>query len=188
MNFTKDLVRTILKNPHGFDWSLQGFGMLRTYLAPEIRLHIWDGRFQVSDVTLMHTHPWNFHSLVVAGRVDNIRFLKDESGMGRTMMEQEIQCGVGGGVSADPVGTFLRKCEREMYYEGDTYTQKAHEIHMSLPQEGSVTIIEREFLDDTEHAYVYYERNSEWVSAEPRPAEPWEVGAICGSALLRWFS
>lgn len=187
MNFTKDLVRTILKNPHGFEWSLQGFGMLRTYLDPEIRLHIWGKRFQVEDVTLLHTHPWNFNSLVVAGRVANIRFVKDASSPCMTMMEQEIKCGVGGHVSNDPQAVFLRKGEREVYLAGDEYTQAAHEIHKSIPDDGSVTIIEREFLEDTEHAYVYYHPNAEWVSAEPRPAEPWEVGAICGNALLRWF-
>jgi hypothetical protein len=56
------------------------------------------------------------------------------------------------------------------------------------PNPGTVTIVERRFKADTEHAFVFYPRNEKWVSAEPRPATPEEVITITQIALRRWFN
>ena len=44
-------VRTLLSKPLGFDWSIQGFGMIRLYLSPNLRLHIWNSRGRVKNVS-----------------------------------------------------------------------------------------------------------------------------------------
>src|SRR6266700_4115841 len=36
----KDFVKYTLQNPENHKWSLQGFGMFRVYLSPEVRLHL----------------------------------------------------------------------------------------------------------------------------------------------------
>jgi hypothetical protein len=188
MTYHQVLVKAILEHPGGFDWSLQGFGMLRTYLTPEIRLHVWDSRYKVENVSTLHTHPWHFHSYVVAGYVVNQRFIKgDEWRSPANYREQEILCGPGGHETDKSSNVFLWQGVKERYGEGDSYTQKAHEIHESTPEDGTVTIVRREFLEDADHAFVYIPIGEEWVSAEPRKAKKAEVQDICQYALTAWF-
>lgn len=192
-SLVKPLVKSILEHPEGHEWSLQGFGMLRTYLGSrDLRLHIWDSRFKVEEVSELHTHPWNFHSFVVAGEVENKLFMKVDperaSVRHEPFVEQEILCGEGGHETPNSTMVALRVDKpSRIHKEGDEYSQFAHEIHRSLPADGSVTIIQREFLGDDDHAFVYIPEGDEWISAEPRPATDEEVAAICTDALARWF-
>lgn len=191
VDFVKPLVKAVLVNADRFEWSLQGFGMLRTYLDDErnVRLHVWDHRFRTEAVDSIHTHPWNFHSFVVAGVVHNMRYrryvMRNE--LGQPFREQEILCGPGGHETATSHDVTLVAGDKETYKESDSYSQLAHEIHASDPVPGTVTVIVREFLDDTEHAYVYIPLGQEWVSAEPRRASTAEVQAITQGALKAWF-
>lgn len=187
----KKLVEDLLRNPDRQEWTLQGFGMLRCYLSPEVRLHVWDSRFKAPNVSELHTHPWDFCSLVVAGEVRNHRFVETAegahqgSGQQIPRKRQTIRCGEGGGLVGEPVDVFLAEQPTETFGEGDSYAQMANEIHRSIPEDGTVTIIERRFKADTEHAYVYFQ--GEWGTAEPRPATPDEVETILAGALKRWF-
>ena len=206
-NATKLLVKSILERATNFEWSLQGFGMLRLYLSPEVRLHVWDDRYAVTYVSTMHDHPWDFWSRVIGGKLDNQRYElfsvilpswtppKGQEDQYMHMMMQKIRCGVGGGLvkacmtedEAQPV--VLRKLHREgPWTAADYYHQKAEEIHVSTPARGTVTIVERHFKADTEHARVFWPRGQEWVSAEPRKATQEEIKAITHYSLERWFS
>jgi hypothetical protein len=185
---TKALVKNLLENPHDNEWSIQGLGMLRTYLAPETRLHVWSQVASVEAASKMHTHPWDFESLIVSGRVCdfNCREITQYEGGGTRMRKQTIRCGEGGGLIGEPEDVRISVWPPKAYTEGQTYSHKAEDIHYSVPEEGSVTIIQREFREDTEHAFVYF--NGEWGTAEPRPATDGEIVAVCGSALERWFA
>jgi hypothetical protein len=190
MSHEKLLVKKILEQPELYEWSLQGFGMLRTYLAPEVRLHVWDSRYAVDQVTTLHTHPWHLRSQIVAGELVNVRYelLPEGDTEHDRYVEQEILCGPGGHATDRQSLVQLRPYQPEHYVEGDEYTQEALEIHESQSADGTVTIIERTFLEDTEHAYVYVPKGKEWISAEPRSAKRSEVFDICQHSLARWFS
>ncbi len=186
----QDFVRTILENPMGRDWTLQGFGMLRTYLGDErrVRLHVWDSRFAFEDVSTMHTHPWNFHSTVIAGEVRNLLYSDRRIGKGFAVQgdpyyRQLILCGEGGHEVDEPVPVAIRLESDEVYVAGESYTQHAREIHVSQPSDGAVTLITREFLDDDDHAFVYWPMGQTWVTAEPRPATPEEIFGMTQRAL-----
>lgn len=184
------LIKAILEHPGDFEWSLQGFGMMRLYLAPEVRLHVWDSRYRVDGVTDMHTHPWHFHSEVIAGEVVNTRYCQTTlaDGSGDHYRQKEILCGVGGHETGREQRVALVRDPPEEIIAGQTYTQLAHEIHSSAPADGTVTIITRAFLDDVDHAFVYAREGSDWVSAEPRPATAQEVKEITQRALEIWFA
>jgi hypothetical protein len=183
----KLMVQTILEKPFDREWSLQGFGMLRTYFTDKVRLHIWDSRYAVEDVTTIHDHPWSFASTVVAGEIVNVRY--DEHGLrGEKFNRLKIMCGEGGGPAGEPEVARLWARDPEIYREGSTYHQAWDELHESRPKDGTVSIIERHFTDQSpDIARVFYPLNQEWVSAEPRPATRAEVGAICMDALETWF-
>lgn len=181
------MVKSMLENPGLYSWSLQGFGMLRTYINPELRLHVWDSSMKVEDVSEVHDHPWNFDSLVVSGQLEQNRFDYDGPVRSR-FMRQTIVCGVGGGpVSADPVPVWLSPRETEIYTTGDWYHQEADEIHRSRPVDGTVTVIRRTIPEGkpADLAHVFWQ-GDKWVSAEPRSARPGEIVDIVNNALRRW--
>jgi hypothetical protein len=182
----KALARGILQRAESFDWTLQGLGMLRTYLSKEVRLHVWDDRYAVRGVSTMHTHPWDFESLVVAGVLINKRYRVGDHGL--PYNAQELRCGPGGCLKSSPYLVYLNQAPGvEAYTDGELYTQRADEIHVTKPQRGTVTLIHRRFHEDEDTARVYWPRGSRWVSAEPRPATPEEIQEITSHALSTWF-
>lgn len=177
-----NLLRDILINPLDYEWSVQGLGMMRTYLSDEKRLHIWHSALQTPDATVVHDHPWGFISKVELGRINQYRYIRDNA-FGTPWQEQLITCGEGGGVAGEPSIVKLRKGEKEVYSEGDVYRQKAHELHVSFPLDNTVTVITREYTEDLDHAHVFFPLGMKFVSAEPRPATRAEVLFITREVL-----
>lgn len=196
--YVHPLVLGVLRNHARYEWTLQGFGMLRTYLTKELRLHVWNSSFAVPRVTTTHDHPWNFESLVIVGRITNSRYRQwpcthtpeqvDALKIRRPFIRARIVCGTGGGVvdDLDRKRVWLDPLRPEVYGPGESYTQLAAEVHHTSYEDGTVTLVRREFLPDTEHAHVFYRDGEEWVSAEPRPASPDEVEAVVTRALLNF--
>lgn len=187
----KALVESILLDPHDRPWTLQGLGMLRTYLTGDhaVRLHVWDPRYATPGASPMHTHPWDMVSTVVAGELWNRKFEAmsvDHETPAPTHMAQRIYCGMGGGLEGEPETVFVRGPRSTYVQEGASYTQRAHEIHISDPEMGTVTVVERTFGTDVDHAYVYWPVGTRWGSAEPRAATRDEVTEIMETALA-WF-
>jgi len=186
------LIRKILERPHNHDWSLQGFGMLRLYLSDSLRLHVWDETFAVPGVSIMHTHPWDFTSTVIAGYITN-RIYRQVDGTVPNVewcMRQLIKCGVGGGPceSNTPEPCHVKLHKAKTYVEGQRYAERSEQIHTSHPVRGTVTLVKRSFKQDTEHAYVYWPYGGKWISAEPKPARKEQVESIASYSLREWFS
>lgn len=180
----KTWARFILTNAQKFEWSIQGLGMLRLYLNPTQRLHVWSREAKRAEVSTIHDHPWDFESEIISGSIDNLIFESVPHGLPH--LRQRILCGPGGGVDGQPEEIGLICRTRSTYWTGRSYAQKAEVIHESDPIEGTVTLITRTFRPDTEHANVFYEVGKTWVSAEPRVATAAEIERITRSALDRW--
>lgn len=183
---TRSLVREVLRSPHGREWSVQGFGMLRTYLDAEkrFRLNIWDSQLAVPGVSTIHDHPWHFTSLVINGGFSNLRYLQSET-EGAEYNWNLIQTGPGGGKGEIGGVTKLVRQEPEHYSPGEMYLQLANEIHESFYADGTVTLNDRTRLPDGDHARVFWPLGSEWVDAMPRAATEWEVYTTIGKALSK---
>lgn len=190
MTLTKSLVKKILEHPESYEWSLQGFGQLRLYLSKEIRLHVWSGKFQyIPQPDPIHDHPWDFESEVIAGSLLNVRYAIGPSREDRFLNYKKItiQCGPGGKAEPGYNHVYLFAHTIECIEAGNGYKQHAEEIHESIPAEGSVSVITRRFLADTEHAHVFVPRGKEFTSAEPLKAEPGIAKIMCDTALERYF-
>ncbi len=61
-------------------------------------------------------------------------------------------------------------------------------IHDTGYGDGTVSLVTRTFLEDTEHAQVYIPAGQSWVSAEPRNATDDEVERITALALVRMLA
>lgn len=185
----KENVESILRNWENYEWTIQGFGMLRTYVGSDrkFRVNIWDNRFAVPGVSMIHDHPWDFTSNIIVGSIVNIRYIEVACALRACEYSYaKIKCGPGGGMETCVSDLELHPLPLEYYDEGDTYRQRANEIHETKFMDGTVTLIERTFREDTEHARVFWRRDSNWVSAEPRVATSEEVIMFIDSALARF--
>lgn len=199
LDFTKPLVHKILSDWDAYDWTVQGFGFLRMYFGPRenkkrYRLNLWDSRFTVPHVSTIHDHPWHFNSIIVAGVFCNQRYRVERDrpiGGGPSAATHHfttIRTGEGGGMEQSPIENALLIPEQpELYGPGDTYHQDANEVHETIFKDGTVTLNERTPLPDGDHARVFWPVGTDWVDAEPRPAELSEVKAAISSCLERWF-
>lgn len=168
-------------------WSTQGLGMLRRYLTPNVRLHIWTPDARVQNVSDMHDHPWNFTSWIISGRLTDIRYREGDDGPGALHMSRvRIKCGEGAGTVSDPVPVFMHETRRETLSTGQRYYQRADAVHVSRPEPGTVTIIERVPQKDVDHANVYFPRGELWVDAEPRAATDAEIDRAVSLAFRHW--
>lgn len=192
-NALRALVEEVLREPFHRNWTVQGLGMLRTYIRPghktgEYRLHVWDKSLEFPNVSKMHDHPWHFDSYIIAGCVYQHRYLYGTgNATSKEYMRQTILCGEGGGLCGAPEPVYLAQQPQEVYTERDSYKQVATEVHISLPTDGTVTLVKREFLEDNDHAHVFWGMGNEWVTAEPRGATIEEVRDVTSRSLATWF-
>jgi hypothetical protein len=192
LHFLRPLVASILREEHR-EWSVQGFGFLRTYFGPadapkKYRLNLWDKRFKVPNVSTIHDHPWAFRSLIAAGQFANLRYTSHIPGLRETPTHTftTIKTGEGGGLEQSRwCHCALVPKPLEYYKPGDTYEQRADEIHETLYLDGAVTLNER--TGDTEHARVFWDYGTDWVDAMPRPATRAEVSDAVSYSLREWF-
>lgn len=192
MNIESALVLSILKQYRSYEWTLQGFGFLRTKIENVGRIHIWDSRLAVPLVSTMHTHPWPLKSKIISGELINQRFVKKEDRVvpfrtsGLPLLCSKIATGEGGGLIGDPFEVEMFPCAPEHYIPGDVYEQRPNEVHRSIAQDGTVTLMERPQGPPLEEAEVFWPRGTNWVSAEPKKISDWQLEDAVNYALARW--
>lgn len=185
----RTLIKTILLHPFNYAWTLQGFGFLRTYLPygpnkKRFRLNVWHNALTLPDVSIIHDHPWDFTSWIINGQFRNQRYAEDHFN-GDDFMHMRIKCGeTSGSLGTDAMPIRLRKMPIEYYNTGDVYEQRADEIHMSMFDQGTVTLNDR--TGDTEMPRVFWPAGLEWVDAKPREASESEILQSTVLALDRW--
>ena len=118
-------VLPILQNWEYFDWSVQGFGVLRLYINEPLRkaglkqrsigrLHIWDTALRFPGVSLIHNHSWDLKSTVVCGSLRNERFEVTPVHLGVPYMRQRLLTGYESKMVEDgPEKVGLLSCPRE---------------------------------------------------------------------------
>lgn len=188
--FRCERVVEILEHAHLFDWTIQGFGMLRLTFPGDVwRLHVWSHEDRVPGVSKIHNHPWDFASYVLNGTMVDICH---ELVPGVGMAMQKLLCGPGARLEGDPVPVGLKNpAVMHTYKAGDFYEHYASDMHESHPSDGAVTLVRRVFrvdgADDLNHAHVMWPVGTNWVSAEPRAATSAEVVRITRKALQKWW-
>lgn len=180
----------ILTSPDAFPWTVQGFGMVRTYLDPakEWRLNVWDDRLRYVDtVSDIHDHPWSFRSWVLAGQIENQRFRHlcreegDEPHLTHSMVE--IKTGEEGGRVGPITSEILFPGPKELYVAGQDYAQNLSEVHRTVATRGCVTLNQRTPATTEYTARVFFPLGTEWVDAMPRKATAYEVHQACRAGL-----
>lgn len=179
------LVRSILEQWQSYEWTMQGFGFIRTKLANVGRIHVWDSSLAVPRVSTIHTHPWPLCSTIISGELINCRFEESEHG-DLPYLRSRLTTGEGGGLIGDPEPVMLVRREPESYTAGSRYMQLPTEIHRTLAQDGTVTLLERPQGPPLEEALTFWPQGTAWVSAEPQRIERWQIESVITYALARW--
>lgn len=200
------LVETVLKSPYDLKWSVQGLGMIRTYLSDAVRLHLWISDFKIPGVSPIHDHPWHLYSQVITGVYRQRRYkILDKDFFGQPITEDSatfragrnaglielfntatIKCGEDAFKTEDPKKVWVERGLEEEYRAGSNYMQYKDEIHESFPLDGTVTIVTRTFTPDREHARIFWRGTGDWVDAAPRTATPDEIKLATQKALSWW--
>lgn len=156
-------VRKILADPLAHNgWTVQGLGMLRLELNGTDRLHIWDPRAALNQVSSVHDHAWDFTSFSLFGGIGNQRYVLDAA-EGVAMQASQVQCGVGSHLIGDPRPVVVAEAApQEEYGPGEHYSMRAEEFHNSFPLPGTVTVIRRRFRDDRDVATICWAGGGEW--------------------------
>lgn len=180
------LVRSILERWESYDWTVQGFGFLRTKIAMVGRIHVWDSRLATDLVSTIHSHPWPLRSTIISGELINCRFTVGGEFADQPYMRSKIATGEGGGLIGEPEPVKIVADTPELYTAGKTYTQTPGEVHRTIAQDGTVTLLERPQGPPLEEAYTFWPAGTEWVSAEPKKLEKWRIEPVIHYALSRW--
>jgi hypothetical protein len=181
-----ELVRAVLEHWDAYEWTVQGFGFIRTKLGSVGRIHVWDSTLAVPRVSTIHTHPWPLKSTIISGELINQRFNVCDYGL--PYLCSDIATGEGGHLIGEPTEVAIVGRSPEFYTTGQIYTQDPDEFHRSIPQDGTVTLLERPQGPPLEKARVLFPRRTSWVSAEPRPAHDHETKRAIDCAVARWVS
>ncbi len=171
----------ILDNAAAYQWSVQGFGLLRLYIRDVGRLHIWDSALRAPNVSMVHNHSWDLHSTVIAGRLVNTRYKLVEGYGGDLYHGRRLVTGYHTR-TVSALDDIQLAGIGETYGPGDTYSQLANEIHRTDADDGTVTLMLRQ-EDENGQADVYWPAGTEWGTAKPRAATPEEVSATVTKAL-----
>lgn len=202
--FLFDKVNHILSLPHENhrEWTVQGFGMMRTYLDEDKtwRLNIYHPDLAIKNVSEVHSHPWSFMSWIIAGTLTNTRYsvrrhnpiYDDALYMHGARIMTGIKSNVGdagaGGV-APQFDAWLVPYQISRMKPGEIYEMEAPEVHKTAYTAGCVTLNRRVVApgDTGEHADVYWPHGTDWVSAKPRLATTHEIGFLttCALAIIR---
>lgn len=192
MNIQAALVRAILEKWSAYEWTVQGFGFVRTKIANVGRIHVWDSSLRTPNVSDLHTHPWPLHSTIISGELLNVRYsvLGDGDTDGRLPtiphVHSRLKTGEGGGLVGDQYDVELMVKIPEHYLPGDTYEQAPDEVHRTIAQDGTVTLLTRPQGPPLEEASVFWRRGSHWVSAEPCSIIGRPLQSVIDRALAAW--
>jgi len=91
------------------------------------------------------------------------------------------------GVVGEPEKVLIDELPCMVYGPGTGYYHRASDIHFTEFEDCTMTLVRREFLPDCDHADVYWPDGEEWGTAEPRPAEWWEVQEVVSRMLKVHF-
>lgn len=177
-------VLQILDQAHSWSWSVQGFGMLRLYVRKVGRIHLWDEALRYPNVSMVHNHSWDLKSHVVCGLVVNTRYEQrscEDTFFGQTYHGKRMITGYQCSDVQPLDDCMLREEVIERFGPGETYSQRAAELHRTDAVDGTVTLMERN-EDTNGQADIRWLYGTKWGTARPRPATPEECLATVTKA------
>jgi hypothetical protein len=217
---TRALVKAILQRAEHYSWEVPANGRLTLVLEPNVAvINVFHSKYRVPNSTTIHSHTVDFRSDIVGGVMRQYRYLRAAADTGRgsapgmntdagdgsappltdvgdrpaarRYWEQELT--LDGKLSRDPMECYLTESAIETYAAGEFYEITADEIHQSVPEDGTVTLITRQHKTTPASVSTFWP----WAPMAPgaRPSDkiiPKEAGEgvvrdVISLALEKWF-
>jgi hypothetical protein len=175
------------------DCTIQGLGMLRYRLNSNLRLHIWHSDIKTPDIenSAKHTHAWDFNSYIFAGQLENTIYEKAMTGKWYDhprYWEQQIECGADGCTMGDPTEVALYDASSGIFRAGDQYFEFGDQIHQTVWQDTTVTLIYREKKKSGKDiANIYIPVDNGYVAAPAIQASVEQRRKYCDLAMGRIY-
>ena len=204
------MVKAILKSAGSYSWEVPANGRLTLVLEPNVAvINVFHSKYRVPNSTAIHSHTVDFRSDIIGGVMRQYRYLRATAGAGHSAgperstadagrgstpqryWEQELT--LGGRLAGEPVECLLKESELEVYRTGEYYEITADEIHQSVPEDGTVTLISRQYKTSPTSVSTFWPWAPLPVGAKPSdkiiPKEAPEevVRDVISVALERWF-
>jgi hypothetical protein len=157
---------------------MQDIGLLGLRLDDRriYRLHVWDPTACIDEAPI-HDHPFAFTSTVIAGQITNTRYEESPAGVEYHRDRYTPPC------EDERVSDTIRlSADSTTFRAGETYRQRADQLHSSAQILGTVTLLRRTFTD-VDRLTVCRPPGSPWVAGRSRPASAAEVRRITAAAL-----
>lgn len=179
---------SVLGHAHEFRWSVHGIGMLRTYPVAgnkTWRINLWHSSLRIPGISSLHTHPWDFASYILAGRIGNVRYLENRNAQAKTHLRRQIECGDAGCVIGEDEYTSLTAINPvEVYRAGGQYIQHASEIHATSFDDGSITLNKRApYTGNGVPAVIYWPLDEPFVNSDQHVADDNTVAHVVAQCL-----
>jgi hypothetical protein len=178
---SKPLVLTILRHAEDFPWRMQDIGLMALRLDDrrEYRLHLWDPSDIVGDPPI-HDHPYDFTSTIIVGELTNTRYEEDPAG------DEYVRFRYSPPAEDQRRSDAVRLSAKvESFCEGAQYSQRAHELHASEQEAGTVTVIRCSWVEAPALTVCLRDEGS-WRSGQGRDATREEIKSMATKAL-EWF-
>ncbi len=176
----KKYAKKVLEDPFRYNWYAQGFGKMATTIG-NAKLHIWDRLLLNPRVPAIHSHSYDFLSLVVVGVVRNLRFSEVHGDSW-----SKVLVTASGELIDGPSYAALEESPIDVHREGVQYRQASDEVHLSFPDDGTMTLVEWTG-GEPKHMKVYWRGKTPWVNAKSRPATREEIASVTKNALEAWY-
>jgi hypothetical protein len=205
---TRALVKAILQRAEHYSWEVPANGRLTLVLEPNVAvINVFHSKYRVPGTTAIHSHTVDFRSEIVGGVMRQHRYRRVIADAGRAIAdaghgptpvegakkywEQELT--LDGKLSRDPIECDLTEGAIETYAAGEFYEITADEIHQSVPEDGTVTLITRQHKTTPTSVSTFWPWAPLAAGAKPSdkiiPKEAGEevVRDVISLALERWF-
>jgi hypothetical protein len=178
---SKALVLTMLRHAEDFPWRMQDIGLMSLRLDDrrEYRLHVWDPSYWDGEPPV-RDHPYDFTSTILAGEMTNARYEEDRAG------DEYVRFRYSQGAEGERRSDAVRLSSTgTIFNERSQYHQRAHELHASWQQPGTVTEIRCQWIETPELTVCVRDEGC-WRSAQGREATREEIKGFAAKAL-EWF-
>lgn len=155
------------------------------------RLHIWNPEYCPPDLDICHSHTWRyFRSEILCGALRNVLYEEVPTGTvgglrGIPHYRQRITADYQGTVYDDPRLVTLTPISAFKHGPGSSYDCHYWEIHETMPEPGTVTVIKIEGVD-VPSADLYWRPSHRPTQQRPREASTSIIRTFCGAALKQW--
>jgi hypothetical protein len=194
---TRALVEAILQRAENYTWEVPANGRLTLVLEPNVTVvNVFESKYRQLGTTAIHSHTVGFRSEIVGGVMRQHRYRRrivasKEDLVARSYWEQELT--LDGKLSGEPSECCLAEQPIEVYAAGEYYEIAANEIHQSVPEDGTVTLVTRQYLTNPRCVSTFWPYTPLAPGAKPsgkiipQPAASEVIADVISCALSTWF-